>query len=115
MRRILFPLFTMLLLAISFAFHTVNDGSLEATFGVSEADPSNIELTLKKDYTFSYQDFSNPIEKINVDGTYVTVNNKIHLNAANSEVKFHDKWRIKDNGNTVVSRKGLTFYTIRKK
>lgn len=97
------------------SFTNVKNDGLDLTFGVSEDDPSQIELNLNKDYTFTYQDLSIATEKIMVEGTYEVKNNKIHLNANNDQTTFHDTWKISDDGTTAKSRKGITFYTLRRK
>lgn len=109
--------FTLALLTIiiCFAFVGKNNNGIKATFGVSAEDPSQIELQLNKDYTFHYQDFSFPSEKIEVEGTYTVNNNKIHLMPNEGQAEFHDQWKIVENGTVAKSRKGLTFYTLRKK
>lgn len=105
----------LLTITICFAFASKNNDGINATFGVSAEDPSQIELKLNKDYTFFYQDFSIPSEKIEVQGTYQIEKNKIQLMSESEEVDFHDQWKIVENGEAAKSRKGLTFYTLRKK
>lgn len=105
----------LITITICFAFASTKNDGINATFGVSENDPSQIELQLNKDYTFRYQDFSIPSEKIEVKGTYLIENNKIQLISKSEEVGFHDQWKIVDNGAAAKSRKGLSFYTLRKK
>lgn len=115
MKSILKLSLALLTITICFAFASKNNDGINATFGVSPEDPSQIELQLNKDYTFHYQDFSSPSEKLEVQGTYQIENNKIQLLSKSEEVDFHDLWKIVDNGSAAKSRKGLTFYTLRKK
>ena len=84
-------------------------------YGSSENDPTVIQLTLNKDKTFSYKDFSNPAKKINVTGNWALKNKHVHLIDFESEYSFHSKWKILNEGNVAKSRKGLTFYTLSKK
>ena len=106
---------TILLVVItSFSFTTINDKGLDLRFGVSNSDPSHIELKLNEDYSFSYIDLSNPKNRIDVIGTYSVMKNKIILQAEDKTASFHDHWKISDEGNTARSRKGLSFYTLRK-
>ena len=105
----------LLIISICSAFTNLKNDGLNVTYGVSQNDPSQIELRLKKDYTFSYQDFSNSSKKIAVNGTYQIKKNKIQLNSKNKETKYHDTWKISNDNRTAKSRKGLTFYTLQLK
>jgi hypothetical protein len=102
-------------LSMCFAFTSNKTDGLNATYGVSEDDPSMIELQLNEDFTFMYQDFSNSAAKTQIQGTYQIRNNKIHLNGKDEAIEFHDLWKIAEDGKTAKSRKGLTFYTLRRK
>ena len=95
----------------------VNSTPTEFTgvYGVSENDPSQIELTLNEDKTFSYKDFSNPSKKIDVNGNWELKNKHIHFINYSSVYSFHSKWKIVDHGKVAKSRKGITFYTLVKK
>ncbi|MEX1001425.1 MAG: hypothetical protein WDZ35_04855 [Crocinitomicaceae bacterium] len=106
---------TVLTISICFAFTSKNNDGLSVTYGVCKEDPFQIELKLNSDYTFTYQDFSIRSQKIKVQGTYQIKNNKVQLMTKDSQIEFHDKWKIVDDGTTAKSRKGLTFYTLRKK
>ena len=103
----------LVMISLCSAFTSVNNDGLDVTYGVSENDPSQIELRLNKDYSFTYQDISINSKKIQVHGTYQIKNNEILLTSTEEEVKYHDKWKISKDKNTVTSRKGLTFYTLR--
>jgi hypothetical protein len=103
------------MISLCFAFTSVKNDGLDVTYGVSENDPSQIELTLKKDYSFIYQDFSNPFKKIRVNGTYQINHNKIQLTSRDEEVEYHDYWKLSKDNKIAKSRKGLTFYTLHKK
>jgi|GEM_PF-779138 len=83
------------------------------TFGVSQADPSNIKLVLHADQTFTYQDFSLPTQKVRVSGTYTVRGAHIKLNASSAEkYAFHDRWKKVNNGSAINSRKRLSFYRL---
>jgi len=97
------------------SFTTEKSNGLDLTFGVSESDPSQIELNLDNDFTFSYQDLSATSQKIIVKGRYVVKNNKIHLIAEDDQIQFHDTWKISDDQSVARSRKGISFYTLRRK
>ena len=84
------------------------------TYGVSDNDPSKIELVLNGDQTFSYQDFSNPSAPINIKGNWKRKNNQVILKDYNTELSFHSKWKIAKDGKLIKSRKGMTFYTLAK-
>lgn len=106
-------LLALLTLTFCYAFTTTKNDGLNATYGVSDGDPSQIELRLNEDYTFSYQDFSIPSQQIKVEGTYQMKNNKIQLIPKNEQVEFHHTWKILDDGAVAKSRKGLAFYTLK--
>ena len=74
-----------------------------------------IELTLNKDKTFTYQDLSNSSKQINVRGNWEVKNNTIFLKNAESAFPFHHKWKITQKGTVAKSRKGMSFYTLHKK
>jgi len=85
------------------------------TYGVSDNDPSKIELVLNGDRTFTYQDFSNPNAQLNVKGNWEIENSQVILKDYNTELSFHSKWKIAKDGKIIKSRKGMTFYTLQKK
>lgn len=100
---------------LGFTFSAIKQDGLSATYGVSEDNPAAIELVLNKDYSFTYQDLSASGEHIKVKGTYSFKNNKVTLNSSDAKQKFHDKWKISSNGQVAKSRKGMTYYSLRKK
>jgi len=114
MKNILTSSIAIVSILLLCSFTATNDDSFVGIYGVSQSDPSAIELKLNADNTFSYQDFSNPENQIKVQGTWSAKNDVIQLNADNSETSFHDKWKITNEGNSAKSRKGMTFYTLRK-
>lgn len=99
-------------ITISFGFTSEKSKGLEVTYGVSESDPSNIELHLSSNFEFTYQDFSNPNNKIEIEGTYTLENEKIVLISNTESNKFHDKWVLTNDRTRAKSRKGLCFYTL---
>ncbi len=114
MKKILQTIVLALFVAVSFGFVSPEWTGLEASFGVSETDPSHISLSLHEDFTFEYQDLSDIQQKIIVEGTYELKNNRISLTATNSTASFHNTWKISEDGTAARSRKGLTFYTLRR-
>ncbi len=114
MNRSIKSLTSALAITISLAFTSGIDEGVDITYGVSESDPSGIELHLTKNFEFTYQDFSNPDDKIQVQGTYTMKNEKIELVSDTDEVKFHNKWTLSDSRMKAKSRKGISFYSLHK-
>lgn len=79
-------------------------------YGVSKDDPSQIELVINSDHSFTYKDYSNPSKPINVKGNWSDKENSVVLEATDARSAFHKKWKI--SGNVAKSRKGLTFYRL---
>ena len=104
----------ILAVASSLAFTPVDHEGLNATYGVPESDPSQIELSLRSDLTFTYQDLSVADAPVLVHGTYAISRNKVRLQATDTDVRFHDTWTVRENGMKATSRKGLAFYTLRR-
>jgi len=102
----------LLVCTLSVAFTYKANPSCLGVYGVSEEDPSHIQLTLKEDKTFSYQDFSDAKNKIQTSGTWVQKGNKIILKSSESQLRFHHVWTLSDNGKQVKSRKGLCYYSL---
>lgn len=105
------PILCMFIVVLS-SFSGRDDEEFIGTYGVSETDPSRIELTLNTDHTFLFEDHSNPENKINVNGEWMAKGNKVILSGNNSTVKFHDTWTFTEQGQVAKSRKGLTFYRL---
>ena len=115
MKKLITPALALLLICSTFGFKATNLTELIGTYGVSDSDPSQIELVLNEDHSYTYQDFSNPSKKIQVSGEW-ELKNKNTLNLkSDSDLSFHKKWKIVDEGQTAKSRNGISFYTIRKK
>ena len=115
MKKLIATTFFITALLTFLSFTNIAEYDITGTYGVSKNDPSKIELTLNRDNTFAYQDFSNSNKKIDVTGNWEVKNKHIVLNNYSSEFSFHHSWKIVKNGLVVKSRKGMTFYTLIKK
>ena len=86
---------TIFLLAIiaclSLAFQPPANDGLDVSFGVYGSTPSKIGLTLNKDYTFSYHDYSIPDKSIEVSGIYNLKGNKVLLTANDNNTDFRNR------------------------
>ncbi len=108
-----FKLFSLLAAFFLLSAFNYKDGQpILGSYGVSTNDPAQIKLTLKEDGSFTYQDLSNPKQKILVNGTYTQKGNKVILKSTENTVSFHHIWTIKQDGSTAKSRKGLCFYKL---
>ena len=107
-----FPLLALFAatLAIS-SFSTERPGTIVGTYGVPDADPSAIRLSIRADHTFSYQDLSNRENSRTVNGTWTSNGRKVVLQAS-TPAKFHRVWFITDEGQAARSRKGLCYYRL---
>ena len=115
MKRLGLQLSFLVVLCAIYSFTPVSNSSIYGVYGVSENDPSSIELTINKDQTFSFIDNSNPNKQINVSGKWEQKGRYIVLENDEYAHSFHQKWRVVKNGEVAKSRKGMTFYTISKK
>jgi|GEM_PF-5084719 len=83
-------------------------------YTAAPAGPGHIQLNLKYDHTFIYQDVSNTNKQVmvygrwNEDGEYVTLKDYV------TTFNLHDKWQITNSGNTVKARIGTTYCTLQK-
>lgn len=82
------------------------------TYGVSDLDPSDIQLTIQGDHTFYYQDFSNPDRKIVRSGTWSMKGKHVVLKDKAKTKNFHHVWKFRNDGRVAQSRKGITFYRL---
>lgn len=105
-------LFIIAVLLISFT--PPNNKGLSVSYGTYGTTSAQIELILHKDFSFSYHDYSISQQSVEVSGTYILKNNKVFLHADNN-VKFRDRWKIKNEGHSIVSRQGLCYYILRQK
>lgn len=94
------------------AFAENNSSTFIGTYSVSDKDPSQIKLTLNSDHTFYYQDFSNPNQKIAVEGNWTMRGKKLVLASSKGDKDFHKVWTFVENGQIAKSRKGLSFYRL---
>ena len=108
MKNLLFTPIILLALTILLAFSPTDQNHVFGTYGVNDSDPSNIELVLMKDWTFTFQDHSIVAEKIQLSGTWKMKNSMVVL-SSEVEIDFHSKWKITKDGRVAKSRKGLTF------
>tara|TARA_R110002050_G_scaffold149463_1_gene276064 strand:+ start:112117 stop:112464 length:348 start_codon:yes stop_codon:yes gene_type:complete len=103
-----------LILWVFQSFTLKSNSNIIGSYGVSTNDPSVIEMVIKEDHTFIYKDFSNPNSRINISGSWELVKGQEVLLTSNFKGKFHNKWKFSTDGNVAKSRRGMTFYTLRK-
>ncbi len=115
MKNIILTSFIATILVALSSFTKNSSERFVGVFGVSENDPSGIELVLNEDQTYTYKDLSNPNSQINVSGNWILKKDQLILLNNGSNSSFHSKWKISDDGMVAKSRKGLSFYTLRKK
>ena len=94
MKKLITPALALLFIISSFGFKANHLNELIGTYGVSDTDPSQIELVLNEDYSYTYQDFSNPSKKIEVSGQWELRKENIVILNSDSELSFHKKWKI---------------------
>ncbi|MBO6516452.1 MAG: hypothetical protein JJ975_07860 [Bacteroidia bacterium] len=104
-----------LFLFSAFGLKAFTEYPVIGTYGVSNNDASSIELVLNSDSTFTYQDFSDPQNRVEVKGTWTEKGGKVKLHGDMASNQFHSVWKIKQNGSVATSRKGLNFYRICRK
>lgn len=115
MKNLIKVSFLVVLITVSYAFTEKSDSEFIGVYGVSADDPSQIQLVLNDDHSFTYQDFSNPDHKIDVDGKWELKNDKIILSGSDINLRFHSKWKISDDGQVAKSRMGMSFYSLVRK
>jgi hypothetical protein len=96
------------------SFTGINANEYTGTYGVGSTDPSQIKLIIHSDHTFYYQDYSDPNEKIVVNGNWIVKGKKMVLHGNNTAKKFHNIWTFEKDGQVAKSRKGFTFYRLTK-
>lgn len=114
MKPILRTLFISTFICLNFSFIGAIGKGIEATYGVCNSANSKVELDLMPDFTFRYKDHSDPSNPIDLQGTYSLSRNTIQLNSEDSEVKFHNKWKLSEEGKVVKARMGMSFYRLAK-
>lgn len=112
MKRSILNILSIIVVSVSFAFNTPTFEGI-GSFGVCSDDPSNIVLSINGDQTFSYSDHSMS-PAIDVTGTWSLKKNGTVVLVSDSELAFHDKWKISEDGMTATSRYGLSFYTLKR-
>jgi len=100
----------VILISQSFTFESNN--LIFGSYGVTNNDPSKIELVINEDHTFTFKDYSNPNKRINASGTWEMKKDFVILKSSNSKYSYHTKWKVYDNGSRAKSRNGLAFYTL---
>jgi hypothetical protein len=98
----------------SLAFKSVSEPDFIGTYGISKNYPGKLELKINADKTFTYQDFSDPNNKIEARGTWELEDNKIILQDHTATFPYRSKWKIEKDGRAVRSRKGLEFIRFAK-
>jgi len=106
-------LFSLVLVSVLlFSFTPDKSPVYTGTYGVGEADPSKITLTINADNTFSYQDYSVATAKIDISGSWTAKGDRVVLKANDPKVKFHKVWLFDKDGKVAKSRKGLCWYRL---
>lgn len=101
-----------ILIATLFSFETAKSGFI-GKFGTSYDNSQNLLLEVNNDFTFHYKDFTDSKNKIDVVGTWKEKGNKIVLTGKSKDsVKFHNEWKLTNNGKMLKAHLGLCFYTI---
>ena len=98
---------------LSLSFRPPSEDGLNVSYGAYGSTPAKIELQLHDDFTFSYHDHSVPGRTVEVEGSYTLDGNKVLLTSDTPGAGFRDKWKIKNEGTSIVSSKGLCYYILR--
>lgn len=114
MKKFLHVCSILLCLTAVLSFKSADTKSIIGVYTVAANDPSQIVLKLNNDFTFTYQDFSNPAQKVTVSGRWEAHDGKVLLKDYVSTYKIHDKWRITADGKFAKSVSGLTIYSLMK-
>lgn len=110
--KITIKILMMLAIIVSTSSFTLtNNYDFIGTYGVLSSDPSQIKLSIHSDHTYTYQDFSSQLNKIDIKGTWELKGSKVVLKD-NASYKFHNEWSFIQNGQVAKSRKGLCFYRL---
>src|SRR5690606_26499916 len=83
-----------------FAFKSAPDPDFIGTYGISKNYPVKYELKINADNTFTYQDFTDPKNKINAQGTWELKNNNLVLQDQTETFLYNGKWKIEKGGKT---------------
>jgi hypothetical protein len=111
------PIKSLTILATIFvlsSFKTTEEAHFIGTYTVAANDPSQIQLRIEADHTYYFQDFSVADAKIVAKGNWRVKGNKVVLTKSDARQQFHTVWSFDEAGNVAKSRKGLSFYRLRK-
>ncbi|MFC5271759.1 hypothetical protein [Adhaeribacter terreus] len=98
----------------AFAFSEKDQPDFIGTYGISKNYPVKYELKINADHTFTYQDFTNPNNKIEARGIWELKNDKLLLQEKSEAFPYGTKWKIEKDGKAVRTRKGLEFIRLAK-
>jgi hypothetical protein len=112
--KVLKSIILLVFLFSSFAFKGAAQLDFIGTYGISKNYPGKLELKINADKTFSYQDYSDPKNKIEAQGTWELKDNKIMLQDQTATFPYHAKWKIEKGGKAVRTRKGMEFIRLAK-
>lgn len=84
---------------------------LNGTFGVYNTQHIQFQLTLKADQSFEYAYINGKGKPEIATGTWENAGRKVILKSSNAS-KYNTIWKVKNNGNTLSSRKGFTFLRL---
>lgn len=101
-----------LFLASSFGAKAGNN--FVGTYGVSKTDPSQIQLTINEDHTYTYRENRGAKGAIEIAGNWEMRGKTVVLNNTNSQMHIHNKWKFEQEGKIAKSRRWLSFYTLGK-
>ena len=100
------------LLFFTFGFKGATKIEIPGAFGVSKSDAANLELRLNPDKTFTYAFISGQGKKVTISGNWELKNEAILLKDYTSEIPFHTKWKMEEDGMAIRSKRGLNFYRL---
>lgn len=107
-----FKISLFLISVVFISFQTDLSPNFIGKYAVSDDNPSQLELILNADQTFSFQDYSDSDNKISVQGNWRQKGSGIILTGNKRGVVFHNVWKFEQNGQVAKSRKGMTFYRL---
>ena len=111
MKHILVLFFSITLLTFTSTSHASVSADAPSKLVKGTYGSSMVNLTINEDHTFSYSDLSDKSNQLNVTGPWKLKNGKIVLTSS-SDVKFHSKWKVQSDSQSIKSRKGLAFYRL---
>lgn len=111
MKKLVYTLSLVLSIALITSFKTT-PVNITGTYSSGANNPTGIQLDLRQDHTFTYRDFTDPNNKIEVTGGWEGKGNKVELKYFVSSANVHTKWVISNDGKIAKSAKGLTVYSL---